>query len=81
MYEHFKSDKHIFNNDLSFLIQLRDKPGIIHMTKEKHKEELSEGVSLETKKNDLLIWNAMYSKEIVANGISTKYLQIGRAHV
>ena len=74
MYEHFKSDKHIFNNDISFLIKLRDKPGIIYMTKEKHKEELAEEISIENKKIDLLIWNAMYTKEIVANGIATKYL-------
>lgn len=74
MYEHFKSDKNIFSNDISFLIKLRDKPGIIHLTKEKHKEEIEEEVSIENKRNDLLIWNAIYTKEIVENGISTKYL-------
>lgn len=74
LYEHFKSDKNIFSNDISFLIKLRDKPGLIHLAKQKHKEEIEEEVSIENKRNDLLIWNAIYTKEIVENGISTKYL-------
>lgn len=70
----FISDMNIFNNDISFLIKLRAKPQILEIIKKKHSEEMSEQVSIEDKRNDLIIWNAMYTREIVANGILTKYL-------
>lgn len=74
MYEHFKSDINIFNNNISFLIDLRDKPAIIEIVRNKHKKELEEKLNVVDKKNDLLIWNAIYTKEIIKKGISNKYL-------
>lgn len=70
----FKSDSNLFNNDITFLIQLRAKPQIIYIIKQKHISETSDEVSIEDKKNDLLIWNAIYTREIVKNGVLTKYL-------
>ncbi|MDR3596970.1 AraC family transcriptional regulator [Clostridium sp.] len=70
----FTSDMNIFNNDISFLIKLRAKPQILEIVIKKHSEEISEEISIEDKRNDLIIWNAMYTREIVANGILTRYL-------
>lgn len=68
------SDMSIFNNDISFLIKLRAKPQILEIVKKKHLDEISDEISIQDKKNDLLIWNAMYTREIVENGILTRYL-------
>ncbi|AVK49312.1 AraC family transcriptional regulator [Clostridium sp. MF28] len=70
----FISDMSIFNNDISFLIKLRAKPQILEIVKKKHSDEISDEISIQDKKNDLLIWNAMYTREIVENGILTRYL-------
>ncbi|GEP64352.1 MULTISPECIES: helix-turn-helix domain-containing protein [Clostridium] len=70
----FISDMNIFNNDISFLIKLRAKPQILEIVKKKHLDEISDEISIQDKKNDLLIWNAMYTREIVENGILTRYL-------
>ncbi|OCA99481.1 helix-turn-helix domain-containing protein [Clostridium beijerinckii] len=70
----FISDISIFNNDISFLIKLRAKPQILEIVKKKHLDEISDEISIQDKKNDLLIWNAMYTREIVENGILTRYL-------
>lgn len=74
MDDSFKSDSNIFNNDISFLIKLRAKPQILEVVKQKHFQEISDEISIEDKKNDLIIWNAMYTREIVENGILTRYL-------
>lgn len=70
----FASDKNIFNSDISFLIQLRAKPDIIYIIKQKHKDEIENQISIIDKKNDLIIWNAIYTKEIGEIGILKKYL-------
>lgn len=70
----FISDMSIFNNDISFLIKLRAKSQILEIVKKKHSDEISDETSIQDKKNDLLIWNAMYTREIVENGILTRYL-------
>lgn len=74
MEDTFLSDVNIFSNKISFLIELHAKPEIIYITQNKHKNEIENGISIADKKNDLIIWNAVYSKEIIKNGIATKYL-------
>ena len=74
MEDTFLSDVNIFSNKISFLIELHAKPEIIYITQNKHKNEIENGISIADKKNDLIIWNAIYSKEIIKNGIATKYL-------
>ena len=47
MYEHFKSDVHIFSNDILFLIDLKAKPQILEIAMDKHKRELADQLSIE----------------------------------
>lgn len=74
MEDTFLSDINIFSNKISFLIDLHAKPEIIYIIQNKHKSEIEDGTSTTDKKNDLLIWNAIYTKEVIKNGIATKYL-------
>ena len=74
MEDTFLSDTNIFSNKISFLIELHAKPEIIYIIQDKHKNEIENEISITDKRNDLLIWNAIYSKEIIKNGIATKYL-------
>ena len=73
-YESFESDFNIFSNKISFLMESRNKEEIIKIVKEKHKSEIRDDVDKEHKKDDLIIWNAIYSREIIRSGISKKYL-------
>ena len=61
MEDTFLSDVNIFSNKISFLIELHAKPEIIYITQNKHKDEIENGISITDKKNDLIIWNAIYS--------------------
>jgi AraC-like DNA-binding protein len=70
MLETFESDIYIFNNDISFLIESKNVPKVLSTLKEKHQQELENGLSISNKKNDLIIWNAIYTKEIIKNGVS-----------
>lgn len=70
----FKSDNNIFNNRITFLIGLRAKPEILEIIKQKHINEKIDDISIQDKKNDLIIWNAIYTMEVVKNGVLTKYL-------
>ena len=74
MEETFLSDINIFSNRISFLIELHAKPEILNIVKTKHKNELIDEISYKEKKIDLYIWNAIFSKEVIKNGIATKYL-------
>lgn len=74
MYDSFESDSYLFNNDIFFLIEARSKDEILKLTKEKHIREFEDGLSVIDKKNDLLIWNAIYIREIIDSGVSKKYL-------
>ena len=72
----FISDMNIFNNDISFLIKLRAKPQILEIVKKKHLDEISDEISIQDKKNDLLIWNAMYTREIVEIQMIDTYINL-----
>lgn len=74
MSDFFESDGYLFNNDIFFLLDARSKDEIIKLVKAKHIRELKDGLDIADKKNDLIIWNAMYTREIVKSGISKKYL-------
>lgn len=73
-YESFESDFNIFNNKMSLLIDSRNKEEIIKIVKAKHSSEIYDEVDKEHKKDDLIIWNAIYTREIIRNGIAKKYL-------
>lgn len=74
MIETFESDIYIFNNDISFLIQSKNIPKVLSILKEKHQQEKENGQSISNKKSDLIIWNAIYTKEIIKNGVSKSAL-------
>jgi AraC-like DNA-binding protein len=74
MLETFESDIYIFNNDISFLIESRNIPKVLSTLKEKHIQEKENGQSTHNKKNDLIIWNAIYTKEIIRNGVARSAL-------
>lgn len=73
-YESFESDFNIFSNKISSLMESRNKEEIVQIFKEKHKSEIVDEVDTEHKRDDLIIWNAIFSREIIRNGISKKYL-------
>ena len=70
MWDTFESDVSIFNNDISFIMEARDKAGALTFVKEKHIKEKSYALNTIDKRNDLIIWNAIYAKEVIKNGIS-----------
>lgn len=74
MFETFQSDLQIFNNEINALIDSREKPVILEKLKEKHISELESEVEIQDKKNDLIIWNAIYVKEIIKVGVAKRYL-------
>lgn len=74
MLETFESDSYIFNNDISFLIESKNIEKVLKNLKEKHLREEKNGQSISNKKNDLIIWNAIYTKEIIKNGVSKSAL-------
>ncbi|NLL30155.1 MAG: helix-turn-helix transcriptional regulator [Clostridiales bacterium] len=73
-YESFESDFNIFNNKVSFLIESRNKEELIKIVKEKHESEIIDEVDTEHKRDDLIIWNALFSREVIRSGISKKFL-------
>ncbi|WP_411170392.1 helix-turn-helix domain-containing protein [Clostridium sp. MB05] len=73
-YESFESDFNIFSNKISLLMESRNKEEIINIVNEKHKSEVIDDVDKDHKRDDLIIWNAVFTREIIRNGISKKYL-------
>lgn len=74
MYESFVSDNNIFNNEFNTLIDTRNTPKILYDIKQKHITEIKEDLPIDIKKSDLIIWNAVFAREIIRHGISRKYL-------
>ncbi len=74
MLETFESDIYIFNNDIFFLMESKNISKVLSNIKEKHLQEKEDGQSISNKKNNLIIWNAIYTKEIIKNGVSTSAL-------
>lgn len=74
MLETFGSDIYIFNNDISFLIESKNISKVLGTLIDKHLQEKEYGQSISNKKNDLIIWNAIFTKEIIKNGVSKSAL-------
>lgn len=74
MLESFESDIYIFNNDISFLMESKNISKVLGSINEKHLKEKENGKSISDKKNDVIIWNAIYTKEIIKNGVSKSAL-------
>ena len=74
MREIFVSDDYFFNLEVSLIMETRDKEKLLKLVKQKHSWEIQDNLSASTKRNDLLIWNVLYTREIIKNGISKQYL-------
>lgn len=74
MYESFISDISIFSNDFDSFIDTRNRPAILYNIRQKHIGELRDVVPCELKRDDLLIWNAVFAREIIRSGVAKKYL-------
>lgn len=74
MYDIFASDEYFFSYEVSFLIETKDKVKLLSLIEEKHTWEIQDNISTLTKKNDLLVWNVLFTREIIKNGISKQYL-------
>ena len=75
MYDSYDSDSDFFNNEISFLLEQKDKDSIISIIKEKHKKELIEKYfPITNKRHDLLIWNVIFIREIIKNGSTKQFI-------
>ena len=74
MYESFISDISIFSNDFDSFIDTRNRPAILYNISQKHIGELRDAVPCDLKRDDLLIWNAVFAREIIRRGVAKKYL-------
>ncbi|MBC8062220.1 MAG: helix-turn-helix transcriptional regulator [Clostridiaceae bacterium] len=70
MWDTFESDISIFSNEISLLMESKDKVTALALVKEKHIKEKLIALNTIDKRNDLIIWNAIYAKEIIKNGTS-----------
>lgn len=75
MYDFYDSDSYFFSNEYSFLFEQKNKDAIISIISRKHKDELNEKfLPLSSKRNDLLIWNVIYIREIIKNGCTKQFI-------
>lgn len=74
MYDVFESDNYFFNNDVFSLIESNDKEKLLNLIKQKHTWELTDKIPVSTKRNDLIIWNAIFAREVVKKGSTKQYL-------
>ena len=74
MYDVFASDEYFFNDDVFFAIETKDKQRLLSIIDHKQKLEIQENIPIITKKNDLIIWNAIFIREIIKKGSSKQYL-------
>ena len=72
MYESFISDISIFSNDFDSFIDTRNRPAILYNISQKHIGELRDAVPCDLKRDDLLIWNAVFAREIIRRGVAKK---------
>lgn len=74
MYESFESDPTLFDNSISFFIKTNDLVHLLESIKQKHINEINDRLDYETKRNDLIIWNAVLCRQVIEKGISKSYL-------
>ena len=73
-YEGYNDEFNILNNKVSLLIEGRNKDELIEIIKSKQISEIEYEKDKNSKVDDLIIWNAVYAREITRNGIPKKYL-------
>ena len=75
MYDAYDSDSDFFSNEITFLLEQKDRNSIIYIIEKKHKKELMEKYfPINNKRNDLLIWNVVFIREIIKNGSTKQFI-------
>lgn len=74
MYDAYDSDSYFFSNEIAFLLEQKDKQAILNIIEQKHKDENKEFIPIATKKNDLMIWNVIFAREIIKQGTSKQFI-------
>lgn len=74
MYDAYDSDSYFFSNEIAFLLEQKNKEAILEIIKAKHIEENKEYIPISTKKNDLIIWNVIFVREIIKQGSSKQFI-------
>lgn len=75
MYDTYNSDSYFFTNDITFLMAQKDKNAIISLIEKKHIEENNEDFFLlSTKRNDLLMWNVIFVREVIKVGATKQFI-------
>lgn len=74
MYDAYDSDSYFFSNEIAFLLEQKNKEAILDIIKAKHIEENKEYIPISTKKNDLLMWNVIFVREIIKQGSSKQFI-------
>lgn len=74
MYDIFESDTYFFNNEVFSIIESKDKDSLIALIEQKHTWEITDNIPVLTKRNDLIIWNAIFAREIIRKGSTKQYL-------
>lgn len=74
MYDAYDSDSYFFSNEITFLLEQKDKDAILNIINQKHSDENKEYIPIATKKNDLMIWNVIYAREIIRQGTSKQFI-------
>lgn len=74
MYDAYDSDSYFFSNEIAFLLEQKNKEAILEIIKSKHIEENKEYIPISTKKNDLIIWNVIFVREIIKQGSSKQFI-------
>ena len=74
MYDAYDSDSYFFSNEITFLMEQKNKEAILNIIKQKHIAENKEYIPITTKKNDLMMWNVIFVREIIKQGTSKQFI-------
>jgi len=69
MFDSFISDMDLFSKEFQSFIECRNRDAISDRLAIKHQNELHEELSIFDKKNDLLMWNLLLSRETIKEGV------------
>lgn len=72
--EHFLSDPTLFKPDIYTFLEYRAKEDMLLYIKTKHLHEKEDDYDYRIKQQDLIIWNAMFTREASKKGIVKKHL-------
>lgn len=74
MYDAYDSDSYFFSNEITFLMEQKNKDAILDIIEQKHIAETREYIPITAKKNDLMMWNVIFVREIIKQGTSKQFI-------